>query len=179
MNIGTVQNLVDKAAAGEPLSFADAHKIAEFPAGEEPALFWGADFLRRKFRGNIGQTCAIMNARCGTCPEDCIYCAQSAAYNTDVTTYPMLSEEEMIAAALKAQKRGAKRFSFVTSGRGSDAADIDRLCSVIRRLPDEGLKIPVCLSLGILDAAAFKKLRGAGAVRYHHNLEHPGAIFPM
>ena len=178
MTIDTIRELVDKIFAGDDISAEEARRITELPAGEEAALFWGANAIRRKFRGNTGQTCAIMNARCGVCPEDCIYCAQSVKYNTNVASYPMAEDDEMIAAALKAQEKGAKRFSFVTSGRALGGSDIDRLCSVIRKLPEAGLKIPVCLSLGILDETAFRKLREAGAVRYHHNLETSRRNFP-
>jgi len=171
MIIDTIQRLVDSVLSGAQLSREDVRVITELAPGEEPALFWGADTIRRHFRGNAGQTCAIMNARCGACSEDCVYCAQAEKYNTDVTTYPMPGEEELIQAARVSQERGAKRFSFVTSGRGLGSVDIDRLCRVIRRLPDEGVDIPICLSLGILDKDTFFKLKDAGAVRYHHNLE--------
>jgi biotin synthase len=152
--------------------------LLALPAAELPALFWGADTIRRSRRGGTGLTCAIMNAKSGACSEDCIYCAQSAPVATQAAVYPLPAAGELIAAARAAQERGADRFSFVTSGRGLDDGDVDRLCEVITRLPQEGVRIPVCLSLGILGEVAFRKLRAAGAVRYHHNLETSRRHFP-
>ena len=176
--IRLVEKFVARVLRGRQLDAAAARQLLALPAAESPALFWGADAIRRARRGGAGLTCAIMNAKSGACSEDCIYCAQSAAFATHAAVYPMPEAAELVAAARAAQERGADRFSFVTSGRGLGDADIDRLCSVIARLPQEGVTVPVCLSLGILEEAALRKLRAAGAVRYHHNLETSRRHFP-
>lgn len=151
-----------------------------FPVDGEllPELIAAADRVRVHFHGKSVQTCAILNTKCGSCSEDCIYCAQSAHYNTGIKNHPLLSEEQMINAAREAAEGGAQRFSFVTSGKGLNSKDVDQLADVLRRLTAELPAMEFCLSLGILGREELIKLREAGASQYHHNLETSRAFYP-
>lgn len=130
-----------------------------------------ADKIRTKFNGNAVDCCAIINARSGRCSENCKFCAQSAHYATGVEEYPLLSEEELVAAARKAKGAGAVRFSIVTSGRGqSTANDFDNICQALARIKKE-VGIEICASLGILTEKQALKLKAIGVTRIHNNLE--------
>ncbi|NPB03910.1 MAG: biotin synthase BioB, partial [Thermotogae bacterium] len=87
----------------------------------------------RKF-GTFIETCAIVNAKSGLCPSDCKFCAQSAKFKVKVKTYPLLKEEELYSAALKAFERGINRFSFVISGISPTKEDLKTIGRVIERL---------------------------------------------
>ncbi len=138
-------------------------------------LFDLANSKRVKIRGNNIDLCSIINAKSGACPEDCSFCAQSVHNRTGVKTYPLLTEEKIIEAALSAKKFGAKRFCIVTSGRKASEKEMEQICNFISNIKNLGL-LP-CATLGLLNFSELKMLKDAGLHRYHHNLETSEAFF--
>ena len=107
--------LADKVLAGEDITRQEAEYLINVSDDDTMLLLAMADKIRQKFAGNDVDCCAILNGRSGKCSENCKFCAQSAHYNTGVKEYPLLSEEEIFAAAQKAKAAGAVRFSVVKS----------------------------------------------------------------
>lgn len=174
----TIISLAEKVLSGGEITRQEAEFLINVDDNDTMLLLAMADKIRQKYAGNAVDCCAILNGRSGKCSENCKFCAQSAHYHTGVREYPLLSEEEIFAAAQKAKAAGAVRFSVVTSGRGqSRADDFDNICRVLRRIKQE-LQIEVCASLGILTLEQAQKLKAAGVTRYHSNLETAGSHFP-
>lgn len=130
-----------------------------------------------KERGKRFSLCSIINAKSGRCGEDCRFCAQSAHYKTASPVYPLKSCDEIIAAAREAKEIGAGHFSIVTSGRGTNSEETEILARIIEQIGKQ-TDINICASLGIMSAVNLKRLREAGLVRYHHNLETSKEFFP-
>lgn len=141
-----------------------------------PDLFASANRLRRHFRGNSVDLCAIINAKSGACPEDCSYCAQSAAGSAGVAVYPLLEITVVLDKASEAAANGVKRFCIVTSGRKPSKEDLKKIALLVRSVRDIGL-LP-CATLGLLDEDELKRLKESGLERYHHNLETSERFFP-
>ena len=141
------------------------------------ALCFAADEIRREVCGNGFDLCSIINGKSGRCPEDCKYCAQSAHYETNAEFYGLLGAEEILAAARENKRRGARRFSIVTSGKRLTAKEVEKLCGIYRRIAAE-CGISLCASHGLLTGEQFAMLREAGVERYHCNLESSRAYFP-
>ncbi len=129
-----------------------------------------ADELRKKAFGNKFETCSIMNARSGRCPENCKWCAQSAHNHTDAEVYPLVSAQEAIDFAKVFSDAGVKRFSLVTSGRTLSDSDVAKTAEIFKRLKKE-MNIGLCGSLGLLTKSQLQILKDAGMTRYHCNLE--------
>ncbi len=129
-----------------------------------------ANEIRKFFSGNSLDLCTIMNVKNGNCSEDCKYCAQSAHYKTSITPYEFLKEDEIINRAKDVEKKGAHKFSMVSSGRGPDDNEINKICSIYKRLEKE-TNISLCGSFGILKEGQAEKLKECGVKMYHHNLE--------
>ena len=121
-------------------------------------------------------TCSIINAKSGRCPEDCKWCAQSAHYHTDASEYPLLDRDSILRAAKQCEEKGIGRFSIVTSGRRLTEKEIDSICSTAAYLRKE-CRISLCLSAGLLDKPSLMKLHRAGISRYHCNLETAPSYF--
>ncbi|MEK7698409.1 MAG: biotin synthase BioB [Nitrospirota bacterium] len=138
-------------------------------------LFYLANLTRVKSRGNKVDLCSIVNAKSGACPEDCSFCAQSVHSRTDVKAYPLITEENILEAAVSAKKFGAKRFCVVTSGRKVSGKEIENICSFVSNIKNLGL-LP-CATLGMLSLSELEMLKEAGLHRYHHNLETSEAFF--
>ena len=139
-------------------------------------VFAVASELRQKYRGSMVDLCSIVNAKSGECPEDCKYCAQSIHYHTDVKSYGLLPEEEILRKAEQARNWGAKRFCIVTSGKKPTVKELDSIAKAINMISSIGL-LP-CATLGILEKEELSVLKDAGLVRYHHNLETSRSFFP-
>ena len=113
--------------------------------------------------------CSLVNARSGKCSQNCKYCAQSSHYRTDIEEYPLISNEEVIKAALEAKNNGVIRFAVVTSGKSPDEENFDKVLSFIDELNKlDGIRS--CASIGILTEEQAKELAKHGLKRVHHNI---------
>ncbi|MDO5397012.1 MAG: biotin synthase BioB [bacterium] len=169
-----VSQLKNKVLSGESISREEALELCGAPLDE---LCAAADEIRAHFCGNGFDICTIINAKSGKCSENCRYCAQSAHYGGSCEEYSLISAEKALEAAQESKRNGALRFSLVTSGKRLTEAEVDSVCGIIRRIRTE-CGISVCGSFGLLDAAAFKKLKDAGLERVHNNLETSRRFFP-
>ncbi len=170
--------LANKVLAGEEITRGEAEALIDIKDEDTVLLCAMADKIRSKFCGSQVDCCSIVNARSGRCSENCKFCAQSAHYNTGATEYPLLAEEELLAAAKRAKDNGAIRFSIVTSGRGqSKGDDFKNICHALSRIKNE-LGMEICCSLGLLTEEQAKELKSIGVTRYHSNLETSASNFP-
>ncbi len=125
--------------------------------------------ITKKNFGDRVEFCSIVSAKTGKCGENCKYCAQSAHYRTNIETHPLITLEELKKCAQEAKQNGANRFSIVTSGKGPDKEDFNKLIEMITAIKDIP-SVDACASLGILDEEQVKALKDAGCTRYHHNI---------
>ena len=133
--------------------------------------------LSSKYVSDRVEFCSIVNARNGKCSQNCKYCAQSSHYRTNIETYPLIDEDEVIKAALDAKSNHADRFAVVTSGKTPAEEDFNKVLSLIKAVNKiDGIKS--CASIGILDEDMAKKLAQAGLKRFHHNINTSRSYYP-
>jgi biotin synthase len=177
-DIDFINKAADKALAGKGLTLEEVKNLQSASDGQIYSLFAAAYTIRKKFRGNKVELCAITNARSGACSEDCSFCAQSSFHKTKVPVYPLLEENEIYARAKRAQKAGAGYFCIVTSGKGvKDKKGFSKICGAISKIRSK-LKLHVDASLGELDFTQCRALKEAGLFRYNHNLETARSFYP-
>jgi biotin synthase len=138
-----------------------------------------ASRLREGQFGRRVSFCVIINAKSGLCSEDCAFCSQSVKASSQGPHYPLLPQEELVAAAGQAAAAGASRFSLVTAGRGVASPRDQRAILAAVAAITEAVPIRVCASLGIVDRGFLMELKAAGLYRYHHNLETAASFFPQ
>lgn len=170
-----VNDLKAKILSGDKLTKADALALYDAPLD---ALCAAADDIRSSICGNGFDLCTIINGKSGRCTEDCRFCAQSAHHPTAVTSYPLLDKETILADAHRQATQGVLRYSIVTAGRQLSTDEVDAMCDVVRAIRAE-TSLAVCVSFGLLDEAAFRKLAAAGVTRVHNNLETSRRFFPQ
>lgn len=122
-------------------------------------------------------TCAIVNAKSGSCSEDCRFCAQSRHYPTGVTVYPLVGQDDLLRWAERYAAAGVNRMGIVISGARPTKSEFERLCQAMQRIQQD-VGIGVCASLGLLTVEQGQMLREAGCTRYHHNLETARSHYP-
>lgn len=138
-----------------------------------------ADKVRRAYKKNRVELCSIVNAKSGSCSEDCKFCAQSGRHKAKVDIYPLLSSDEILKAAGSAYANKATCFGIVTSGRAvGQIKEIAAICKAIGRIKKQFGPMKCSVSLGSLESGAMKELKAAGADRFHHNLETSENYFP-
>lgn len=138
-----------------------------------------AKALREKAFGNKVSLCSITNAKSGACAEECKFCAQSATFKgTQAPVYGMKSADKIVADAKMAAQSGATEFSIVTSGRGmTKERELDTMVEALKRIHQE-TQLESCASLGLMKTEDLKRLKDAGMVNYHHNIETSRSYFP-
>ena len=178
-NYSFLNELSNKTLNGADITQSEAQRINTLRTQEEIVMLMAhANMLRSHFKGTRIDLCAVVNVKSGRCTEDCIFCAQSAHYKTDVKTYSLLDTGEVVKRAREAQEDGAKRIGVVTSGKGiTSAKELETLCAYIEEIAKSSDLIP-CASLGVLSNEQIHCFRDAGLKRYHHNLETAESHFP-
>ena len=163
-----------------PISADEARRLIRHDSGPAlESLMDRARAVREAVHGRAVALCGITNAKSGRCPEDCGFCSQSAhAPEAEAPVYPLLSADEIVAQAKAAERAGAREFSIVTSGtRISAERELSVLEQAIRRIRAETAVEP-CASLGLVREDALARLKAAGLMHYHHNLESARSFFP-
>lgn len=172
--MSVVEELKQKVLEGGEISREEALALGEAPLEE---LAEAAEEIRRKRCGRKFDVCTIVNGKCGLCPEDCKYCAQSAHYQAKcVQSHGLLSTEELLEGARYNKDRGVLRYSIVTSGRKLSDQEVDQVCESIHVIRQE-TGIEICVSFGLLGEEQFEKIKRAGASRVHCNLESSDRFF--
>ncbi len=163
----------------EPITGEEARRLIHHTAGDAlEALLARAEAVRRAVHGDEVALCGITNAKSGRCPEDCGFCSQSAHFEeADAPVYPLIGAGEIVAQAQRAERAGAREFSIVTSGtRLAKEGELATVEEAVRRLRAETAVEP-CASLGLVREPELRRLKEAGLMHYHHNLETARSFF--
>ena len=164
----------------EPIGADEARRLIRHDAGpEHEALLARARAVREAVHGKEIALCGITNAKAGRCPEDCGFCSQSSRFEgAAAPEYPLLAAREIADQARGAEAAGAREFSIVTSGRSvRSEAELLELERAIRLIREETAVEP-CASLGLMRRPELERLREAGLLHFHHNLEAARSHFP-
>lgn len=164
------------AAENRPPADAEVRALLEVGPDRLPEMLSLARELARLAFGRTVSLCAIVNAKSGSCPEDCAFCAQSAHGRTDAPRYPLVDLEKVVEAARQARAAGARRFSVVLSGSCPSPGEFSLLLDMVRAITLLGLAADT--SPGVLDRERLAALQEAGLSGYHHNLETARSFFP-
>jgi biotin synthase len=170
------KELADKVISGDLLTEAEAMLIAQAGGDQLNSLFDEAARIRKTFRGDGVDLCAIVNAKSGACPEDCMYCAQSSFNKSEIVVFPFIGEEAILKKAEEAKAGGVRRFAIVTSGKRPSKEEIRHIARAMSRIREMGLG--ACASLGLLEKDELAYLRDHGLERCHNNLEASENFFP-
>lgn len=130
---------------------------------------------RACFDPNEIQLSTLVNIKSGSCPEDCAYCPQSARYRAGVENEPLMSLEQVLAAARAAKSSGATRFCMGAAWRGPKDRDLDQVADMIASVKALGLE--TCATLGMLKEGQAHRLKQAGLDYYNHNLDTSEAFY--
>ena len=142
-------------------------------------LAW-ANRIREHFKGNKIHLCSIVNVKAGGCSENCRFCAQSAAYQTDSPRYGLINAQPVLAAAAEAKSNGVTALGLVAAWRGLEEGPLlDEICARLEGLKESGQARPDA-SLGIIKSQPVAdRLKQAGLECYNHNLESSQRFFPQ
>ncbi len=163
--------------AGGSVTAEEAYSLIDPCQCAPEALREAAAEVTRAFSPRTFDSCSIVNARSGRCPEDCKWCAQSAHYSTGADSYPVVDHDTCMRLADHNRAMGIGRYSLVTSGRALSGRPFETILGYFRELAATG-GMGLCASMGLLTTDQMRQLRLAGVTRYHCNLETAPSHFP-
>jgi len=165
-----------KVLSGQKITTGEAVSLINI--SDESLQFFSdaANEITRAFNGNTVDVETLINAKKGTCPEDCTFCSQSGFYKTGIDTYKLLSAETIVDNARRAKDSGAKSFCLVCAWRGPSEHDFEDICKIIEKVNSE-VGIEMNCSLGFITDNMAKNLKKLGVKRYNHNLEAARSFF--
>lgn len=134
-------------------------------------LIHRAQELHHQYQDPAGvQLCTLKSIKTGACPEDCVYCPQSAHNETGLKREPLLDSETILKDAVEAKKGGATRFCMGAAWRRVPRGEqFESLKETVRSVSEMGLE--VCCTLGSIEADQAKELKEAGCDVYNHNVD--------
>lgn len=171
----SLKEIKDRIFAGGDLTECEAMSLLHYPHKEE--LYSLAHEITRHFMSNSFDTCSIINAKSGNCPEDCKWCAQSGHYATTAERYSLMPIGQCVAQARYNHKQGVKRFSLVASGRRQTDKEIEVMAEMYRQIKLATPSLKCCASLGLLHEHQLKILFESGVTTYHCNMETAPSYF--
>jgi biotin synthase len=141
-------------------------------------LSWG-NRIREHFKGNKIHLCSIINVKAGGCSENCKFCAQSSASQTDSPRYGLIEPEPIQQASEEAKANGVVGLGLVAAWRGlKEGPILDEICQRFEEMKQQGLARPDA-SLGMIESQRVAdRLKQAGVECYNHNLETSQRFFP-
>src|SRR2546423_93684 len=150
-NSGRIAALGGRVLAGELIGRDDALWLFNLESSADilDLLSW-ANRIREHFKGNKVHLCSIVNVKAGGCSENCRFCSQSAAYQTDSPRYGLVETEPVLQAAQEASQNGVTALGLVAAWRGlEEGAVLDEICESLEELKRSGKARPDA-SLGII-----------------------------
>ena len=174
MNRQEIDVLKNQILNGTQITKGEAIVLAQ--TNEIEYLCNAANEIRIYFTGNYIDLCSITNARSGKCSENCKWCSQSAFHNTDIEIYDLIDKEQALIQARNNHKKGVHKFSLVTSGKTVSDSTLEKLLEIYSDIKKE-MDIHLCASMGLLNKEQLNKLKNAGIVHYHCNLETASSFF--
>lgn len=170
-----LQDIEERIKAGGDITEGEALALLNHPNKQE--LYDTAHRLTRHFMGNSFDTCSIISAKSGNCPEDCKWCAQSGHYATGAERYGLISPSQCVAQARYNHKQGVGRFSLVASGRRQSDQEIAVIAAAYKAIKHDTPTLKCCASLGLLREHQLQALFEAGVTTYHCNVETAPSFF--
>lgn len=172
-----IDRITQRILGGDEMSPEEGRWMIRLDDDYLPWLMAGADRIRKTFRGNDIEVCAISNVRSGNCSENCSFCAQSGHHKTSAPVYNYISEEQLVSQAQRARSWGASDFGVVSKGWGvRSQKERDQLSAYFTALKEHS-DIGRCASLGAMDKETAVMLKEMGMENYHHNLETAESFF--
>jgi len=160
---------ISKTEALRLIGLEDRQDLLHLVALAHEITQWG--------QGNKIDLCSLINAKSGSCAEDCAFCAQSVHYNTNINTYPLLEPEVILQAAHRAEQEKVDHFCIVTSGKRVTDKEFEQILGILHEIK-KTTKLEVDCSLGLLPKDHLLELKKIGISRYNHNLETSKDFFP-
>lgn len=170
-----IQAIEERILAGGTISETEALELLHHP--DKQALYDAAHRITRHFMGNSFDTCSIISAKNGNCPEDCKWCAQSAHYATGAERYGLIPTSQCVAQARYNRQQGVQRFSLVASGRRQTDREIELMADTYRAIKHDNPGLKCCASLGLLREHQLQALFESGVTTYHCNIETAPSYF--
>jgi biotin synthase len=159
------------------LTATELAAAAAVPDDQVPQLAAAAHDVRLQWMGDTVEVEGILSAKTGGCPEDCHFCSQSSAFETQVKATPFLDTDEVLSAAAETAALGATEFCIVLAVKGPDERTMQRILELVP-LIGEKTGLDVAISAGILTREQAERLAAGGVHRYNHNLETSRSFFP-
>ena len=174
-----IASLAEKVLGGERLFREEGLWLFELEdtADIYTLLSW-ANRIREHFKGNKVHLCSIVNVKAGGCSENCKFCAQSAAYQTEAPRYGLVDVPPVLTAADEAKQNGVTALGLVAAWKGLEEGPVlDEICGRLEELKNSGKARPDA-SLGIIkNPKVAQRLRASGLECYNHNLESTEMLF--
>ena len=174
-----IAGLAAKVLAGAKLNRDEGQWLFQLEDSADifTLLSW-ANRIREHFKGNKVHLCSIVNVKAGGCSENCKFCAQSSAYQTESPRYGLVDIPPVLTAAEEAKQNGVTALGLVAAWKGLEEGPVlDEICARLEELKNSGKTRPDA-SLGIIkNPKVAQRLRASGLECYNHNLESSRRFF--
>src|SRR5208282_406746 len=172
------RELTDNVLQGHHLTLEEGLSILHSPDEELLDVLAATYRVRRQWWGNQVRLNFLINAKSGSCAEDCGYCSQSRVSKADISRYSLLPPDQILDGARAAFERKAKTYCIVTSGRGPGKRELDLVSELVPKIKQQ-FDLEICISSGLLGQEQAQRLKQCGVDRVNHNLNTSRRFYPQ
>lgn len=175
--MNTIDDLRLKVLDGKEISREDAlYLLQRETQNDILELIRSAGEITKHFHGRRAGLCSIINAKSGLCAEDCLFCAQSVRFKTNVRRYPLINPTVICEKAEQASARGSHEFCIVTSGASLTEREFGELLDIVSAVRAHA-SIQIDVSVGFLSFERAERLKKAGVTRVNHNIQSSSQFY--
>jgi len=174
-----IASLAEKVMQGGKLSREESLWLFQLENSADiyTLLSW-ANRIREHFKGNKIHLCSIVNVKAGGCSENCKFCSQSAAYQTESPRYGLVDLPPVLTAADEAKQNGVTALGLVAAWKGLEEGPVlDQICDRLEELKNSGKARPDASRGIIKNPKVAHRLKASGLQCYNHNLESSKRFF--
>src|SRR3569623_3362457 len=113
-----IYGITQRILAGGDMTAEEGRWLIRLGHDYLPRLMAGADRLRKNFRGDEVEVCAISNERSGNCSENCSFCGQRGHHKTAAPKYNYIHAEQLEEQANRAREWVASDIGVVSKSWG-------------------------------------------------------------
>ena len=161
MDFAHIKELKDKIYAGYQITEEEAIALSQTHNIE--ALYYSANQIRAKMRGNKFEICSSIRVESAKCHYNCQWCSFSQKATTPIKEYNIIDDDTAINYAEKLEAQRVKKISLVSTSNNITDRKLTQIIELSKKIAGRS-KVKLCATLGNLTPEQLQRLKNESRI---------------